>query len=260
MMEASTCMVSFLVTLTVYCVSSCGAATGDCVQVNTCKCQYQDDNSVIDLESVAKKDEFAFPYHLAHSPFRLYQYAYNPCYPVTDTDDCKDVAACQKDSHFHFSIADASSANFTKDADDDLVLHYTSIDRDGNSKELLVKLVCNESVTNASLDVVSEFPWNTYNFVLTSECCCPNGCVQLSEGQLSAGSIIIIGFLVLVVVYLVSGIVYKALVKKSRGPEVIPNYAFWRSLPGLTKDGFMFSYNKIRQSMGSNTGYSIVTT
>ena len=36
---------------------------------------------------------------------------------------------------------------------------------------------------------------------------------------------------------------YKA--KEARGVEAIPNIEFWRSLPGLIKDGCVFSWSKI---------------
>ncbi|PIK41042.1 putative cation-dependent mannose-6-phosphate receptor-like [Apostichopus japonicus] len=160
--------------------SSSRAASGDCVKVSNCKCQYQDDQSVIDLGSIGKRNDFAFPYQKSQDTLSSYEYAYNPCYPVTDTDQCKDVAACQKDTNDHFQIGDASSADFQRAGgfSDDITLRYTSIDHLGNNKLVIVKLICDQTAKTPQLEIISESPTSTYNMELTSECCCPDGCAD----------------------------------------------------------------------------------
>eukprot|EP01028_Stygiella_incarcerata_P012982 TRINITY_DN81011_c0_g1_i1.p1 TRINITY_DN81011_c0_g1~~TRINITY_DN81011_c0_g1_i1.p1 ORF type:complete len:2123 (-),score=413.47 TRINITY_DN81011_c0_g1_i1:321-6689(-) len=70
-----------------------------------------------------------------------------------------------------------------------------------------------------------------------------------NKHSISGGSIFLIVLACLIFLYLVIGVIVN-LVRGKRGKEIIPNYSFWRSLPGLVADGYIFlcrgsgQYNK----------------
>lgn len=191
--------VGYLICLLTVLIYSSGCCQGTCVKKNDCVCQFSD-GTTINLESIAKRNTFAFPYQRDQSGLGGWEYAYNPCYPVTDTDDCKDVAACQRDPYTdgHFSIGDATSADFLT-AEDRIKIGYSSIDKHGTPKILTVTLVCNKSATTPELLVQGEDPRkNSYQYTLISECCCPGRCDSgpppppSGSGCLSLGSVLCI--------------------------------------------------------------------
>ena len=61
-----------------------------------------------------------------------------------------------------------------------------------------------------------------------------------SSSGLSVGTIFLIIILALVVLYFVIGIPICYFVLHKRGVEIIPFVSFWKELPGLVKDGFLF--------------------
>ena len=67
---------------------------------------------------------------------------------------------------------------------------------------------------------------------------------------LSGGSIFLILFFVGGFVYFVGGILFNKYRRGLSGSEMIPNISFWRDLPGLVRDGCMFSFNKVRGLCG----------
>ncbi len=86
------------------------------------------------------------------------------------------------------------------------------------------------------------------------------GC-PLSSGQkpaLSAGSIILILLLaVCVPLYVIGGCVYNRFASGASGVEAFPHIAFWRALPGLVRDGFVFTWRKLTCSSAGG-GYTNV--
>jgi hypothetical protein len=59
-------------------------------------------------------------------------------------------------------------------------------------------------------------------------------------------SSVLVGFSV----YFIGGALYLHFVKGQRGSELIPNYEFWRDLPGLVKDGCSYFVLRVRQCLG----------
>ena len=53
-------------------------------------------------------------------------------------------------------------------------------------------------------------------------------------------------------VYLVVFMAYNYKVKELRGRELLPHQEFWKSIPGLCKDGAIFLFQKIRSLCGSS--------
>jgi len=72
--------------------------------------------------------------------------------------------------------------------------------------------------------------------------------------------IFIIIILVVVPVYVIGGCVYKSQKQGTRGVESCPNIDFWKTVPGLVKDGFSYSFNMIRSGCksGGSTSYESV--
>jgi len=67
---------------------------------------------------------------------------------------------------------------------------------------------------------------------------------------LSGGSIFCIILLCGLFLYIVIGVLYKTFSLGATGAERFPNIDFWKDLPGLIKDGFSFTYNKLRGLCG----------
>jgi len=65
-------------------------------------------------------------------------------------------------------------------------------------------------------------------------------------GGLSGGWVFVIILLVSFFVYCAAGIAFMRIRKGATGAAMIPNVEFWKELPGLMKDGCIFTYRKIR--------------
>ncbi|XP_063916028.1 uncharacterized protein LOC135132039 [Zophobas morio] len=68
-------------------------------------------------------------------------------------------------------------------------------------------------------------------------------CVITHHPGMSTGSVFLLIFFISVVVYLVGGCLILYFIRGARGLEMIPNIDFWRSLPGLMKDGIIFLFS-----------------
>eukprot|EP00998_Keelungia_sp_KM082_P005633 NODE_1941_length_1177_cov_43.145714_g1925_i0.p1 GENE.NODE_1941_length_1177_cov_43.145714_g1925_i0~~NODE_1941_length_1177_cov_43.145714_g1925_i0.p1 ORF type:complete len:245 (+),score=58.90 NODE_1941_length_1177_cov_43.145714_g1925_i0:95-829(+) len=78
-------------------------------------------------------------------------------------------------------------------------------------------------------------------------------------GGSPGGFIILLLMLFGVVGYCAGGIFYNYKQREMRGVEMIPNLAFWRDLPLLVRDGFMFAFHKIRSKTSSSSDSSLYT-
>jgi len=68
----------------------------------------------------------------------------------------------------------------------------------------------------------------------------------LDGSGLSLGSILLITLLVIVVVYVVGGMAFQYRFREARGVDMVPNLEFWKTIPGLVKDGCIFTWAKIQ--------------
>lgn len=98
-----------------------------------------------------------------------------------------------------------------------------------------------------TLTYQSESPQCTYNFVYTGAVGCPlagsGGGGGSSSSGLSGGDVFLIIFFVGGFLYVVIGMAYNFQFKQLRGVEMVPNVDFWRGLPGLIKDGCVFTWS-----------------
>jgi len=66
------------------------------------------------------------------------------------------------------------------------------------------------------------------------------------DGGLAGGWIFIIVLGCVTIVYFAGGFAFNRFYRKEEGiTNQIPQYEFWSSLPGLVKDGCVYSYNKV---------------
>lgn len=75
---------------------------------------------------------------------------------------------------------------------------------------------------------------------------------------LSLGSILLIIFFSLMVVYIILGALYNKFARSREGKEVFPHYTFWIELPVLVKEGGAYSFHSAKKlcGRGSDGGYA----
>ncbi|XP_078378608.1 cation-dependent mannose-6-phosphate receptor-like [Oculina patagonica] len=167
---------------------------------------------------------------------------------------CQKDAANTADTH---PCAD-SVVDFKVDSDGTTdIMYEPHTDSTGYKRTVTIKLKCNEGKSPGEIDGVTEdyAPMDSkYSATLTSKCACDDGCHHNPEGPggssgLSTGSILLIVFFVLLIVYIIGGILinkYKLGVESM--PEMCPNYQFWAGIPSLIKDGVLFTCGGIKSA------------
>ncbi|RUS82440.1 hypothetical protein EGW08_009786 [Elysia chlorotica] len=181
-------------------------------------------------------------------PVQYTEYHWNPC---KDFKMGKIESACIQHL-LNGDEYDCGSHSSTKSSVEqgNAVFSMVSSDRKRTSK---VTCVCKKYAVD-DFAFSGEYPSTVYGFQLSGDSCCPEAVPPSSSSTgLSPGSILLIAFLVLVVVYILVGVGIQIGVRKAKGIESLPNVSFWSALPGLIKDGVGFTltcgkkseYNKI---------------
>ncbi|GFR91450.1 cation-dependent mannose-6-phosphate receptor-like isoform X1 [Elysia marginata] len=212
-----------------------GCRGADCVGKGPCRCEMNDGTGTVDISSLGNKDKTArFPDEYSYDGI---SYAYNPCFPISKGGTCEKSAACQKESDTSYTdMGQQDSAVWTYTGYYPQVT-YTSTS--GRQTEIL--LICDPSFVNPQLTVIGELEPNKLSMNLWTNCACPNTCERVdpinsgSSAALTAGSVMLIIFFSCLLTYLVIGILYNYNKKKATGKELLPNYTFWATLPGLIK-------------------------
>lgn len=111
-------------------------------------------------------------------------------------------------------------------------------------RQAIIKLKCDESqLGKFELFHEQEVPGeqkSIYISTFSSKYACPK------SGGLSTGSILLIVFFPLVLVYFIAGLLFNKIHKGVNSfPEMIPNHSFWGDLPFLVKDGCVFTFQGI---------------
>ncbi|PFX22023.1 Cation-dependent mannose-6-phosphate receptor [Stylophora pistillata] len=154
---------------------------------------------------------------------------------------------CQQTGSVYVPIADEVSS-FDVNGDGTISIIYHSVTgSEGKIRRAIIKLKCDPSQPDrGTLDPFTEksnpAAENKINYTstFTSKYACPE-----SEG-LSAGSILLIVFFPLVLVYFIAGLLFNKIHKGVNSfPEMIPNHSFWGDLPFLVKDGCVFTFQGI---------------
>lgn len=212
----------------------------NCVKNDQCSCTFDDGSGVVDLSALGKKsgdplikDEPAKDY---------YKYSFNPCYPFSEWN-CENAAGCQISElgGIAYNIGDAKKVAFSFDGTD-VIGTYSS---ENGLRASIVKYKCDPSVDPPKYSISGETSPGSmkYGFTITSRAACPGGAG--AAGSISAGSILLIVFFMVLFVYLVTGVIFNRVYRQKSGREVIPNVTFWTALPGLIKDGFGFIVARI---------------
>eukprot|EP01059_Diplonema_ambulator_P030708 TRINITY_DN535_c0_g2_i2.p1 TRINITY_DN535_c0_g2~~TRINITY_DN535_c0_g2_i2.p1 ORF type:complete len:272 (+),score=71.38 TRINITY_DN535_c0_g2_i2:1847-2662(+) len=85
----------------------------------------------------------------------------------------------------------------------------------------------------------------TYKLTYRSPLVCFSG--GGGGGGCKAGCAFLIIFFVGGFLYLAAGMAYNYKFKELRGVEMVPHLEFWKSVPGLVKDGGMFAFQKTKE-------------
>ncbi|XP_006819098.1 uncharacterized protein LOC102807910 [Saccoglossus kowalevskii] len=214
----------------------------ECKFINSCSCKLSN-GGVIDLSPLANTDGTArFANVLGDD---LNTYSYNPCFGFTEESDCTDVACCQESYMLYYNCGTQDSASFSMQGNDVTITYKGTGTVDPLERTSKVKLICTPGGITDTLHAYGSADFSTnYDFDLSSKYCCP---IDGGNGGLSAGSVLCIIAVVLVVVYLIGGILFNKFIRHAEGSDVIPNKQFWAALPALIKDGFLFAISPCRK-------------
>jgi len=115
----------------------------------------------------------------------------------------------------------------------------------------VINFYCDPTAGRGAVNgTVAENPTCVFTMNIITGLVCPGGGGGGSSGGLSGGWVFIIILIVCIFVYIVAGCVYQRKKKGASGVESVPNIEFWRGLPGLVKEGFSFTWTKLRGLCG----------
>jgi len=210
-----------------------------------CKCVIEDSNRYIDLTPIS---EIAQSYFAESTRFK---YQWNPCTISGFTCAKTSTAVCQRlksdPTNYVYAAGDPTSTfDVTKTPP---TISYTS--KSDITRTSIISLTCSENAGTPSFTLTNEGEQGMYTFELQSKYACIR---EPSASGLSAGSILLIIFLILVILYIVGGVCFNLFYRHNSGAaQVLPNTQFWSSLPGLIKEGCLFIVCK-----GGSSGYQKV--
>jgi len=213
-----------------------------------------------DLSTLTSTADFS-----ASAPDGAYTYYLNPCgvantNPVGSKCAAASSTFCQKSS----TGAGANLGTCTVGTGSPVVPTWTAIPNGvqvtykngdgcsstGGLKTGVINFLCvpglGRGIANGT---VAENPTCTYTMNILTSFVCQGSGGEPSKG-LSGGWIFIIILIVLIVLYIAVGCVYQRKKKGANGMESCPNIEFWRGLPILVKEGFTFTWSKLRGLCG----------
>jgi len=116
----------------------------------------------------------------------------------------------------------------------------------GAPKMVQITIKCDHN--NEAVQSVSQPDSCVFDIIMSSPHACPTTTKKTSPVEgLSGGSIFLIIFFVVAVVYFVGGAFFRYKFQEVEvGVNLVPNLGFWSEIPGLVKDGCVFTYEKIR--------------
>ncbi|NXC37819.1 MPRD protein, partial [Penelope pileata] len=106
----------------------------------------------------------------------------------------------------------------------------------GEKRRAVIMISCKRGVTASSFSIISEEREKEqdcfYLFEMDSSVACP-----AEDSHLSTGSILLITFASVIIIYIIGGFLYQRLVVGAKGMEQFPHFAFWQDLGNLVADG-----------------------
>ncbi|XP_064647333.1 uncharacterized protein LOC135500094 [Lineus longissimus] len=218
----------------------------ECKKDATSWCKCTTSKGVIDLAPLASKSGAKFKDVPVKGKTNLY--SINLCEPFSEVDSkgvgCDNVLGCQvipaqPGGSFSYHPIGAKKIPWVVAGtveDGNLQFQY-SADSD-TLRKMFITLVCaNEE---GSLVAYGETATTVYTFKLSTRYACYNG-VYPYQG-ISTGSVLLIVFFVLILVYLVGGFLFLTYARGATGMERVPNFEFWADFPHLIKEGAMFVF------------------
>eukprot|EP01060_Flectonema_neradi_P037068 TRINITY_DN7363_c0_g2_i1.p1 TRINITY_DN7363_c0_g2~~TRINITY_DN7363_c0_g2_i1.p1 ORF type:complete len:294 (+),score=53.38 TRINITY_DN7363_c0_g2_i1:51-884(+) len=127
-----------------------------------------------------------------------------------------------------------------------------------SEKQTHVNIECAPSVAEVECDKISQFGnclvyftngvggAQIYTSTFQSRFACPSGGGGGGGGGCGFSCAFLLIFFLGGFVYLVSFMAYNYKFKELRGRELLPHQEFWKSIPGLCKDGAIFLFMKIK--------------
>jgi len=116
----------------------------------------------------------------------------------------------------------------------------------------VINFYCDPSAGRGVVNgTVAESPSCVFTMNIITSHVCPGGAGGGGGSTgLSGGWVFIIILIVCLFLYIVAGCIYQRKKKGASGVESFPNIEFWRGLPGLVKEGFSFTWTKLRGLCG----------
>lgn len=214
------------------------------------------------LDELAKYGPFSVTGSYGTYYVTTYQMVFDICTNLQTTCDVGypvgTCAVCQTNvnSDIKYCAGVYSAPDFEPSATG-VVLRYANGEASGDTPRVTeLQIECDPLVTGAPTDFeflnagTSTMPY-IITFSHVAACPITDDMVPTAAAKstgLSVGSVMLIILSVTLVVYVVGGVLINRFVRQVREfPEILPNYAFWASLPGLMRDGALFVWSKIRR-------------
>ncbi|XP_031551263.1 uncharacterized protein LOC116288596 [Actinia tenebrosa] len=225
-----------------------------CKKIDAAKCET--DEGTIDLWKLARSDGQPKFKDIPDNKVSNQYYSFNPGKSWSDTrrqtgdfNSCQNIAACMRYSSssagdsIYANIGTQSSVDFIHNPSDGTCTMSLKGQYLSTNTKTLITIICNEEEEGKlDLFVADERSGSwTYTSTLQTKHAC--------FSPLSIGSIILITFVSVVVVYFVAGIVFNKFKRGASGKDICPNYGFWSDLPFLVKDGIVFSVQTCRSKV-----------
>lgn len=227
------------------------AANFRCKRVDNCACMF-DNEEGYDLSNLSAEKN-----GLNASIGNLTFY-FHPCTDIsignkTELNDCYEGASvCLYNStdKTYTNLGFSHEVNVTSEGlMGPVVFVYTH-----SNKVTTIRMEKCLTTGESTLKVGSLIGTNHYELLLHSPSACRrrvyvrNDSPEETESHLSTGSVLVIILIVFSSLYFVGGALVLKLLRGAEGREMIPNYDFWVSLPGLVKEGFMFTLSGCRSA------------
>jgi len=139
-----------------------------------------------------------------------------------------------------------------------------SFQHGNSSRSFEIDFYCDVTAGPGIPSYTNESPALHYNFIWHSQYACPvDGPNPTPTGGIGLGWILIIVGFTVFIIYWVAGILVLKFYKKNTGVDLIPNREFWSTLPGLVKDGVVWTFRKTKDLIdrirNRNSGYTSIT-
>jgi len=179
-------------------------------------------------------------------------FEWNPCTPFDSPNGCENVMVCQQIFAGDKNAGTEKDTTFSVDDEGNVVVLYGPSKDSDATRQSKITLKCDPSEPgNGTIPKFTESGSGKvlYSGTFTSKYACATGG---SSGGLSVGSILLIIFFPLLLMYIIIGLLIN---RYGRGiesmPEMLPNHSFWADFPFLVKDGVVFTFGCIKSGCSS---------